>query len=194
MDPAWWMVAKLVAVAEQEGPFLHLDADVFLWKAPPAKLVEAPLFAQNPEPFGDGHAYYQPEAFEAVLDGRPGTWLPAEWGWYRDPGAARRGECCGIVGGSRVDFLRHFAGQALRLLLEPANRSGLAALPDPAFLTVTLEQYLLAACLEHHRDRLGSPYRDVAITYLFRSWAEACSARGRKRPNPGARPSGATPT
>jgi hypothetical protein len=103
-----------------------------------------------------------------------------EWGWYRSLGAARRGECCGIVGGSRVDFLQHFAGQALRLLLEPANRSGLAALPDPAFLTVTLEQYLLAACLEHHRNRCGSPYRDVAISYLFRSWAEAAEpARGR---------------
>ena len=85
----------------------------------------------------------------------------------------RRGECCGIVGGSRVDFLQYFAGQALRLLLEPANQSGLAALPDPAFLTVTLEQYLLAACLEHHRNRFGSPYCDIAITYLFRSWADA---------------------
>jgi hypothetical protein len=40
-------------------------------------------------------------------------------------------------------------------------------------LTITVEQYLLAACIEHHRDRPGSPYRDVDIAYLFDSWAQA---------------------
>ena len=35
-DPAWWSVGKLVAISEQREPFIHVDADVFLWSALPA--------------------------------------------------------------------------------------------------------------------------------------------------------------
>lgn len=177
-DPAWWTVGKLAAIAEQEEPFVHLDADVFLWSKLPAALTGAPVLAQNPEAIVPGSTYYRPEAFEAALDGHSGAWLPEEWSWHRAPGAVPRGECCGIVGGTRVDFLRHYARQGLRLLREPGNWLGLASLPDRPALTITLEQYLLAACIEHHRGRAGSPYRDVSIEYLFASWAEAaCEAR-----------------
>ena len=84
-----------------------------------------------------------------------------------------RGECCGIVGGQHLEFLHHYAEQGLRLIGEPSNATGLGVLPDRRDLSITLEQYLLAACIEHHRDRVGSPFQDVRIEYLFRSWAEA---------------------
>jgi hypothetical protein len=169
-DRAWWSIGKLVAIAEQREPFVHVDADVFLWSRLPTWLTSAPVFAQNPEPFEAGGSYYRPEAFDAALvDG----WLPDEWSWHRQPGVVPRGECCGIVGGNDVEFLRHYAEQALRLVHDPQNVAGLGTIPDRPPLTITVEQYLLAACIEHHRDRAGSPFGDVSIRYLFDSWGQA---------------------
>jgi hypothetical protein len=173
VDPAWWTLGKLVAISEQQEPFVHLDPDVFLWSALPTTLTAAPVFVQNPESYSAGDTYYQPELFEAALRPDAATWLPPEWSWYRTPGAVPRGECCGIVGGNHVAFLRHYARQGLRLVNEPGNLTALRALPDRRALTITLEQYLLAACIEHHRGRTGSPYRDVDVSYLFPSWAQA---------------------
>jgi hypothetical protein len=172
-DPSWWTAGKLVAISEQDEPFVHLDPDVFLWAALPDVVTDAPVFAQNPEPYAAGGTYYRPELIETALETTEGTWLPEEWGWYRAPGALARGECCGVVGGTHTDFLRHYADQGLRLIREPANQPLLAGLPDRQDLTITLEQYLLAACIEFHRDRAESPYLDVAIEYLFGSWDEA---------------------
>lgn len=172
-DPSWWSAGKLVAIAEQDEPFVHIDADVFLWAPLPAELTAAPVFAQNPEPFTGGGSYYRPEVFEIALAGRAGAWLPEEWGWHGTFGAIPRGECCGIVGGTRLDFLHHYARQGLRLLNDPGNWSGLDTLLDRPPLTITVEQYLLSACVEHHRSKPGSPYRGVRLAYLFDSWAEA---------------------
>jgi hypothetical protein len=171
-DTSWWSIGKLVAIAEQTEPFVHIDADVFLWAPLPSRLTTAPVFAQNPEPFERGGSYYRPEAFEAALAGGS-AWLPEEWAWHRQPEVTPRGECCGIVGGTHLDFLHHYARQGLRLVHDPANVARLRAVRNRPPLTITVEQYLLAACLEHHGERPGSPYRGVSIAYLFESWAEA---------------------
>ena len=38
---------------------------------------------------------------------------------------------------------------------------------------ILAEQYLLAACIEYHRRRAGSPHGGVDIAYLFESGAAA---------------------
>ncbi|WP_162941695.1 DUF6734 family protein [Desertimonas flava] len=162
-DRSWWTVGKLVAIAEQSEPFVHLDPDVFLWNALPDRLTGAAVFAQNPEAYEPGSTYYKPELIETALTAT-GGWLPPEWDWYRRPGVVPRGECCGIVGGNDVRLLRHYAETGLRLIGDPGNAAGLAALPERQALTITLEQYLLAACVEHHR---------TPISYLFPTWAAA---------------------
>jgi len=169
IDPEWWTAGKFVAVAQQDRPFVHLDADVFLWSALPERVATAPVFAQNPEWFGPGCDWYRPEAFEAAIDPTPGGWLPAEWRW---PAAARtppRGECCGVVGGTDLDLLTGWAERGLRVLRHEPNRPALAAVSDRRKLVITLEQYLLAACVEHRR---------TPIAYLFDDWADA-TAPGR---------------
>jgi hypothetical protein len=171
-DTSWWSIGKLVAIGEQEEPFVHIDADVFLWSPLPPALTSAPVFAQNPEPFERGGSYYQPEAFEAVLAGGSG-WLPDEWSWHRGCDVVPRGECCGIVGGNDVEFLHHYARQGLRLVHDPVNVARLRSLRHRPPLAITVEQYLLAACIEHHRGRPASAFTDVDIAYLFESWAEA---------------------
>ena len=167
-DPGWWTLGKLYAYRAMTEPFIHVDNDVFLWKPLPEWLTGAPVFAQNPEPIFDSN-WYRPEAFDHALRSIDGGWLPTEWMWYRSAGLAQRAECCGIVGGNRVDFINHYARMGIQLIEEPSNQAAWASLNDKIGHNILLEQYLLTACLEHHRSTPGSPYRDVSIAYLFHS-------------------------
>lgn len=145
---------------------------VFLWQALPEAVTAAPVFAQNPEPFSPGPFFYHPEVFEAALDGA-GAWLPEEWRWFGSNGRPRRGDCCGVFGGRHHEFARYYAGQAIRLIEHAPNAAGWARLADKIAHNVLFEQYLLAACVDYHRGRAGSPYREVDIAYVFASAEEA---------------------
>jgi hypothetical protein len=168
-DPDWWSLGKVYAYHLQTAPFVHLDSDVFLWKPLPTRLTQAAVFTQQPEPIPPGHSYYQPQQVEAALRGPPAGWLPAEWIWWRSRGGAQRGDCCGILGGNRVDFIHHYAGQALRLLDEPANQRALRQLDGKRLHMLLVEQYLLAACVEYHQRHAGSPFAAVTMEHLFHS-------------------------
>jgi hypothetical protein len=171
-DRGWWALGKLYAYRAQTEPFIHLDNDVFLWKALPDHLASAPVVAQNPEFFVPGESYYQPEVFEEALRPHEG-WLPQEWLWYRSSGLQQRGECCGVFGGTHTDFIRHYAAQAIRLIEDPVNQAPLRELADKIGHNVLFEQYLLGACVEYHRTRHESAYRGISIDYLFASPDEA---------------------
>jgi hypothetical protein len=166
-DPGWWTLGKLYAYRAMTEPFFHADSDVFLWKPLPKWLTAAPVFAQNPEPISELSSWYRPEVFDRALRPIEGAWLPREWAWYRTAGVGQRAECCGIVGGNRIDFINHYARIAIQLIEEPSNQPGWASLNDKVGHNILLEQYLLAACLDYHRSTPGSPYRDVSIAYLF---------------------------
>lgn len=174
-DPDWWALGKLHAYRAQEAPFVHLDNDVFLWKPLPERLRTAPLLAQNPEPFVVGESYYRPELFEAALatDAHGATWLPPEWRWYRASGLPQRAACCGLFGGTRTDFIRHYAARALHLIAHPPNASSLASLEDRIGHNILFEQYLLGACIDYHRARPDSAFADIGIEYLFETMDEA---------------------
>jgi hypothetical protein len=152
-DPEWWTLGKMMTYRAQTEPFAHIDEDVFLWQRLPRELEQAPVFAKNAEYFSCAAWWYQPEALESVVKEHRG-WLPDEWIWYRSSGQAQRGECCGIVGGSRVDFVRYWADLGIRMIEHPRNRDG---------------WYLLAVCVEYHRNRPGSPYNNIAIQSLLDS-------------------------
>lgn len=172
-DPLWWALGKLYAYRAQTEPFIHLDNDVFLWQPLPERLESAALFAQNAEYFIPGQSYYQPEAFEWALDGIEGAWLPPEWRWYRMRVLPQRAECCGVFGGKRVDFVKHYAAQAIKILEHPANQAAWVKLDEKIGHNILFEQYLLAACIEYHRRRADSPYCDIDIGYVFASLDEA---------------------
>jgi hypothetical protein len=172
-DPAWWAIGKLYTYRLQTDPFVHLDNDVFLWKPLSQSVESAPVFAQNPEYFIVGASYYQPQEFERVLRHLTDGWIPEEWTWYRSAGRPQRAECCGVFGGNRVDFVNHFADLAIRLIEHPANQRGWELLEEKIAHNILFEQYLLSACIEYHRDRPDSPYRDIDVQYVFRSSYDA---------------------
>jgi hypothetical protein len=176
-DPQWWVLGKLMAYAAQDAPFIHLDADVILWKPIPARLREAPVFAQNPEHFDFGdQSLYRPDNFIAAMEAL-GGWLPVAWRRYAE---RRRNAalCCGILGGADTDFIGRFARQAIDIIRDPRNlpvweRIGVRD-------NILVEQYFLAACLEAEAEanatttqEHGAPRRGVRADYLFESSAEA---------------------
>lgn len=176
-DPGWWALGKLYAYRKQTTPFVHVDSDVFLWKRLRDDLESAPVLAQNPEDFVPGRSYYRPEAFEAAVDAAWDGWLPREWEWYRRSGLPQRAESCGIIGGNRVDFLRHYAERAVHLMEHPGNQAAWATIANKVGHNILFEQYLLSACVEHHRHHADSPYHDVSIEYVFPSMGEAFDPR-----------------
>ncbi|HEY1938453.1 MAG TPA: DUF6734 family protein [Candidatus Angelobacter sp.] len=169
-DPEWWALGKLIAYSIQNGPFVHLDNDVFLWKPLPQELLQAPVFAQCPEYFLR-NSDRSSRDIEAAFAASKST-LPVEWEWA----ASRndfffREENCGIVGGCRVDFLRHYAQTAAHLVMQPQYAPAWSHLPAKSNMAV--EQFFLSACLDFHRHHPRSPFRGVHIHYLFRSWDDA---------------------
>ena len=172
-DADWWAIGKLYAYRSEREPFVHLDNDVFLWKRLPETVESAAVLAQNPEFFLAGQSYYQPEVFEDVLEGRADTWLPVEWRWYRSSGTDLRAECCGVFGGQRIDFIHHYASQAIKIVEHPANRRALQSLDNKIGHNVLFEQFFLGACIEYHSRQSSSPYRDIAVEHVFPSIDDA---------------------
>jgi hypothetical protein len=172
-DAGWWALGKLHAYSLQDRPFIHLDTDVFLWKALPLSVANAPVFAQSPEFHPPLDLWCGPSGVETAF-ARHDLPLPVEWEWSRSLGEpAYREENCGIVGGQRVDFLRYFARLGLQMVRDPAHAPAWRELPDKDGYNMMVEQLLLSACLDYHRFHPDSPYRGVYIKYLFPTWADA---------------------
>lgn len=177
-DPDWWALGKLVAYSIQDKPFLHLDTDVFLWKALPESMTEAAVFAQCPEYFhrnDDRGVRDISHAFSVCQSPLPLEW---EWAASREDTFIRE-ENCGIVGGCRIDFLRHYAQTAARLIMQPQNSAAWARVASKS--NMALEQFFLSACVDFHRHHPVSPFRGVRIQYLFPSWGEAANPNSSAR-------------
>lgn len=168
-DPWMWALGKLYAYREQTEPFVHVDSDVYLWKALPRRLRSAPVFTQNPEPLSEETFFYRPHFVEEWLLSRAGGWLPPEWSWFLRSGLAPRGDCCGIFGGCDVEFIRHYARQAVAMVEHPENRRTWVDVPHRELDMISVEQYLLAACVEHHARTPGARFAGVRMEHLFES-------------------------
>lgn len=173
IDPAWFSLGKLVAYSIQDQPFLHIDADVFLWKPLPSHATQAAVIAQCPE--FHAHGLDSPlRRMEDVFTAHKAK-LPIEWEWTRArEEACLREENCGIVGGSNVGFLRYYARTAIDLVLAPENAPAWSSVGDRYPFNWCIEQFVLAACVDFHRFHSASPYHGVRVNYLFSSVEEAC--------------------
>lgn len=166
--PEWWGLGKLYAYRSQTEPFVHIDSDCFLWRRLPPRLEHAGVFGQSPETFAyDEPTFYQPGRIVATLDSTKG-WVPPELRWFN----ARHGNWavnCGILGGSRSEFIRHYADSAIALIEHPANQHAWDLLGNRMEHTVTIEQHLLAACIDYHRSQPRSPHHGITSEHLFTS-------------------------
>lgn len=177
-DPDWWALGKLITYSIQDAAFVHIDADVFLWKPLPTAVVNAPVLAQCPEYFGskyDASMRDIDDAFAAC-----GSALPVEWEWAMSKEDTLLCQAnCGIVGGCNVDFLRYFGRTAAELVLRPPSAQALARITNKS--NTALEQFFLNACVDFHRHHPKSPYRGVHLKYLFPSWEDASNPNAAAR-------------
>lgn len=172
-DPGWWALGKLVAYSVQDRPFIHLDTDVFLWRPLPASLTAAPVFGQCPEDHNALETWCGPADVERAFT-QHGMSLPTEWEWARSRSLSHFREVnCGIVGGTRTDFLRYYANLSIDLVMNRKYAAAWAEFPDKAGYNMVVEQFQLAACIDFHRLSPESPFRGIGIRYLFPSCGEA---------------------
>jgi hypothetical protein len=172
-DPNWWSLGKLAAYRMQQQPFVHIDADVFLWKPLPPGMLSASVFAQCPEDHPPMDTWFRPEQVELAF-ARFGLSVPAEWEWSNSRSLQFFREAnCGIIGGNRLDFIQYYASLAIDLMLNEAYAPAWGTLNDLSGYNILLEQYLLDACFEFHRFHPQSPFRGIHMRYLFPSQAEA---------------------
>jgi hypothetical protein len=174
-DSGWWALGKLVAYSIQDRPFVHLDTDVFLWKPLSPALKSAAVFAQCPEWHAFDQGRCQPRQVEELF-AQHRLSLPAEWEWAlsRDWTLFRE-ESCGIMGGNRVDFIRHYAETSIQMVMDPAYAAAWREVPHKDGYNMLMEQYALAACVDFHRFHPDSPFRGVAMRYVFPSMEDAFS-------------------
>lgn len=170
-NPDWWILGKLWTYRLQDKPFVHIDSDVFLWRALPEAFKTASVFAQNPERFSFANqVWYRPSYYDEALRSGNG-WVPEEWRSY----IANRAEsavCCGFLGGTAVEFLRYYADLAIRMIQHEKNQCIWDSLEILNAGSVLLEQYFLAACLD---------FQSVEIKYLFTSLEEAFDVEATRR-------------
>ena len=160
VDPRWWAIGKLFAQRAQRVPFVHVDADVYLWKRLPAIVEHAPVLAQSPEPVIG--PFYDPWLLHDLLERMAGG-APEAWTWYMR-NARQTAACCGIAGGQDVETLRWYAELAIDVALHPRYRAVWQSQAETHM--VTIEQYLLPACVEYRRAKRGGG-RDPHLQYLF---------------------------
>jgi hypothetical protein len=109
-DPDWWALGKVFAYASQAEPFAHIDTDVFLWNRLPELIERADVFAQNPEYLAnDGWPALRD--FETAIRNISG-WIPHELITNMRRYPYQKGANCGVFGGCRIDFIKHYARTA----------------------------------------------------------------------------------
>jgi len=171
-DSDLWMLGKLLAYSLQQEPFVHLDADVFLWRPLPVSLVSAPVFAQHLDEF-PVDKWGGPLVIEDAFL-RAGLALPVEWRWIRSQSRRTFPEAnLGIFGGTDSCFTRYYARSALDLALNPGHAAAWASIPHGVDVSPVVEQFMFTAYAAYHRFAPDSPHRGLSVRYLFPTQAEA---------------------
>lgn len=150
-----WTYQHMAAAGE---PFLHLDNDVFLWKKPPDRILEAPFFIQSLERFRTGtgdkfHYAYDNKNLDRQIpvlppDIRAALKLRSHGPWN-----------AGIIGGSNTDFIQRYAEEVLGILREPGNQAAWQFLGGSAS-SLFLEQYCGAVIGERERQTVETLMSD----------------------------------
>lgn len=151
-----WAAGKILAYAAQRDPFIHLDADCFLYKPLPDWFLAADAGVQNIEDGGWFDSAYRPEIqhSNAVHTDLPDVW-----------GAADYSICMGLYSCRNMAFNDAYTRAALRY----TGGSGWDRVSNPGSYSIVAEQWI-AACTA---KAMGVPF-----TYLSQNIFEDGEALG----------------
>ncbi|MBS1735735.1 MAG: hypothetical protein JSS98_03930, partial [Bacteroidetes bacterium] len=105
-DPQLWALPKIHTYSIQKDPFLHVDGDVFIWKAFDEDLINKGLIAQNKE---SATGYY--ENIMLLLEAEL-KYFPQEILDERNKQSLIFAYNAGIFGGSDIQFFRKYTQKA----------------------------------------------------------------------------------
>jgi hypothetical protein len=152
-----WAVAKMVAFAAQDGPFLHIDNDVLLNKPLPKKTLCSPVLVQCVEKWQDFKGNYGPQLEAVKARPEKPKWWQASWPITRGKAFAYN---TGIMGGCDIGFIQDYARSGIDYMLQHGA--------DLVDVNTTIEQAYLAMCAAAQ----GEP-----VTCLLTDWRNNRQAR-----------------
>lgn len=156
---AFWAYGKLIAYTLQTQPFVHVDNDVFLWKALPRRMLSAELCFQSKEAFNQA-TYKWYSLLQPCWDA-----APARPQVIVDNPVTDFTYNCGVCGGHRLEFFREWLRVSGEYILAEANQ----ALFYNQYRTVLQhqnlwhEQYFGASLIKAHalRDKVELVTDDI---------------------------------
>jgi hypothetical protein len=129
-----WGLSKIHTYSKQKEPFLHVDGDVFIWKAFEKNLINKPLIAQNLE-FGSKEYYHK---MFAELENNF-AFFPEEFLEVKKKENQIMAYNAGIFGGFDLDFFQKYTSKAFEFV--DKNLSSLDKI-SPLHFNVFFEQSL----------------------------------------------------
>jgi hypothetical protein len=155
----FWAYGKLMAYAEQEKPFVHLDNDVFLWDPLPKIILKAELCFQSHEPF-DKKGYHYYGLLKKVWEEakvRPQKIVDNE--------VTDFAYNCGICGGNNLEFFKEWIECSKEYIFAPENQKLFFEEFTHLIIHQNLfhEQYFAASLIKMHgmRDKVEVISEDV---------------------------------
>lgn len=142
-DPRLWALPKIYAYSKQDLPFLHVDADVFIWKSFDAELLSGGLIAQNIEVVNQ---YY--ESIMRLLEAHL-NYFPKEIISERNANSEFCAYNAGIMGGNDIDFFKEYTSKAFNFALKNTDKFDRINVGD---FNVFFEQYLFY-CLAKEKNK-----------------------------------------
>lgn len=150
-DHRLWIRGKMIAIKDQQGPFIHVDNDIYLWEALPDSTRPDFLVAQSRFPIWLQYKSSLNEIFanfsyipECLAERPTGSTMVAN---------------VGIVGGNDMDFFREFCAISHNLLEN--NRQHLSVVDIGGFNQM-MEEYLYTSLAR---------YKKREMTYLLETRA-----------------------
>lgn len=112
-NPGIWALGKIYAYGIQDQPFIHADADVYIWKKFEDSFEKAPILCQNIEKGAHYHQWYKSLFVDIVQ----------HFNYYPevlDRSISRNGSIisinAGIIGGHNVNFFKLFTKQSFKFI------------------------------------------------------------------------------
>jgi len=146
-----WALSKIKTYSLQNEPFLHVDGDVFIFKAFPERLLKSNLITQNLEIATD---YYK-VMWEGITDEL--LFLPNELSDYNK---TKVGYACnmGIVGGNDFKFFKLYANKAFEFV--DKNKSAWSKISKNNF-NVFFEQLLFYELTKKHKKKVNFLFDEI---------------------------------
>ncbi len=150
--PKLWALPKVHTYSVQEEPFLHIDGDVFIWKAFEEELLQSQLIAQNKE---SATSYYESimKLLEAGL-----KYFPPEIEEERKNKELIYAYNAGVFGGTDIPFFKEYCKKAFEFV--DANLSNLGRINVVDF-NIFFEQYLFYCLVKKERREVAVLFSDL---------------------------------